>query len=625
MMPVSCLQRTLAQVALLCAAGMPFLLAGLPARTLAESFDPPRGALAGFVRSAPRHVDVAPAVDLVVELQPKDRQLDALAAAVTDPASPMHRTHMTAQQFAARFGRSPAELETLASFLRAHHASDVYVSANHLVVGGYLLLDDARKALGAHFDVYERGERQIVAAVGPVTLPVSGIRAVRGVVAAYSPRLADVATLPNDFRGAWFPPVRFREGYDALAGGGGGIRIAIIEDSSDRFDLADLAPFMSGAGAGLDMLFGFQQTGSRDAGPPGDARASFGAAFGASASRVHEAPTVAAVADQGCGRDDRGQEADLDVDAALTMAPMATIDLHYDRVCVRGGEGLIAIQRALDAEPAPDIIVFPFAIGPVRGPTSQVWGPTPIPYLEAALRGIPVVVPAGDDGALGYRTIGDNVPGLVYPCVLSLVVCAGGTQLGMRSGSFDEGPWNDGVHATGGGISWDPRPAWQDAPSGFEFSRSFPAADHRMVPDVAADAGGHLEVFWHGYGLGGVGGTSESAAVVGAQIAAINAVVPRDRRITGPGDLYALARTHPEAFRRITGDNDRGYFDNTLHPKPLPPPLGFHGVLPKAPPQVKGCGPSVQADGCSVRGSAGYNAVTGLGSLKEKEASDALR
>jgi hypothetical protein len=143
-----------------------------------------------------------------------------------------------------------------------------------------------------------------------------------------------------------------------------------------------------------------------------------------------------------------------------------------------------------------------------------------------------------------------------------------------------------------------------------------------MVPDVSADASGHLEFFWKGYGLGGVSGTSESAALVGAQLATINAAVPADRHILGPGDLYALAVAHPEAFRQITGDNDRGYRDNTIRPRPLPPPLGFHGVLPTPPPRVLGCA-KVQPRGCEVR--SGYNAVTGLGSLKEQAAIAALR
>jgi hypothetical protein len=143
-----------------------------------------------------------------------------------------------------------------------------------------------------------------------------------------------------------------------------------------------------------------------------------------------------------------------------------------------------------------------------------------------------------------------------------------------------------------------------------------------MVPDLSADASGHLQVFWHDYGIGGVGGTSESAAIVGAQIAAINAAVPAAHRIAGPGDLYALARANAAAFRDVDGDNDRGYVDNTLHPRPLPLPLGYRGVLPSPPPTVVGC-TRVQPHGCAAV--SGYDAVTGLGSLKERAAIDVLQ
>ena len=600
----------------------------------ASTYDPPRGSLTGFIRGEARHVDVAPNMHVVIELEPKDRQLEDLAAAIIDPASPLHRSVLTKEQFAARFGRPPAEADALAAFLRAHGATDVYESRTHLVVSGDMSLDDAHKALGATFDVFERGPRLIVAPVGPVTLPVGNIRAVRGIVSAFEPRLADIP-LPNDFRGAWFPPTRFRDGYDAAPGGGAGMRIALIEDSSDRFDIGDLTPFMSGADSGLDMLFGFN--GSGQGGPPGGGKGhgppppqvsaadSFGTAIGADASRVHERVILPPSPDQVCGRDDRGQEAAMDVDAALTLAPLATIDVRYDRVCVRGGEGVVPLQRTLDDDPAPDVIVLPFDFGPVNGPTADAWGPIPIPLLEAAVRGIPVIVAAGDDGSLGYRVADADKPGLAYPCVLPVVICAGGTQLGLRTGLWDEGPWNDGTHATGGGISWDPRPSWQDPPARYEFSKQFGPANHRMVPDVSADASGHLEIFWHGYAVGGVGGTSESAAIVAAQIATINSAVPKAHRITGPGDLYVLARAHPDAFRHVDADNDRGYHDNTLHPKPLPPPLGYHGVLPSPPPQVLGCGPDVQSRGCDVRTEGSYNAVTGIGSLKEKSAIDALK
>ena len=229
-------------------------------------------------------------------------------------------------------------------------------------------------------------------------------------------------------------------------------------------------------------------------------------------------------------------------------------------------------------------------------------------------------MPAGDDGAYGVHEPGRDSVGFAYPCVLPVVICAGGSQLGTRSGVLDEGPWNDGVHATGGGISHDPRPSWQLAPERFEFSPGY--VKNRMVPDVAADASGHLRVYWHDYGIGGVGGTSESAAIVGAQIAAINVAVPATHRITGPGDLYKLATAAPNALRDINGDNDRGYIDNTLHPKPPPVPIGFKGVLPSPPPTVVGC-TRVQPHGCAAV--SGYDAITGIGSLKERAAIDALQ
>jgi hypothetical protein len=143
-----------------------------------------------------------------------------------------------------------------------------------------------------------------------------------------------------------------------------------------------------------------------------------------------------------------------------------------------------------------------------------------------------------------------------------------------------------------------------------------------MVPDVSADASGHLRVYWHGYGLGGVGGTSESASLIGAEIAAINSLVGPQRRLLTAGDLYALAKASPSAFREISRENDRGWKDNTLRPRRAPLPKNFRGVIPTAPPQVRGC-MEQQPDGCTVR--PGYNAVTGIGSLKEKSAVDALR
>ena len=122
--------------------------------------------------------------------------------------------------------------------------------------------------------------------------------------------------------------------------------------------------------------------------------------------------------------------------------------------------------------------------------------------------------------------------------------------------------------------------------------------------------------------MGGVGGTSESAAIVAAQLVAINGAVPEPHALLAPGDLYRLAKAHPEAFRQITGENDRRIFDNTLRPRPSPVPKDYRGIIPTPAPAVYGCKPA-QPQGCLVK--KGYNAVTGIGSIQEKAAVEALR
>ena len=148
------------------------------------------------------------------------------------------------------------------------------------------------------------------------------------------------------------------------------------------------------------------------------------------------------------------------------------------------------------------------------------------------------------------------------------MICAGGTQLGERDTIVDEAPWNDGAFATGGGISTEPRPSWQDAPGEFEFSPQF--VKNRMVPDVSADAGGHLRIFWHGYGWAASAGRARARRSSRRSWSRSTARVPENHALTTPGDLYRLAKAHPGAFRQIAGENDRRYFDNTLRPSASP-------------------------------------------------------
>jgi hypothetical protein len=546
----------------------------------------PRGALFGMHVVGPADPHVL--LHLAIELQPRG-DLDGLAAQMSDPTGPLHRSTLSADAFVARFGRV-ADERALGALLRAAGASDVEIAGDGLVAGGLLHIDQAERLFHAQWMKYTDGTRTALAPAGPLTLPFAGVRDVRGAVVATIPRLADTRPSFTYFRGDWYEPARFRTMMQAIPGGGVGERIVLLEDASDRFDVADAHRLVY----------------------------SDGAPAGASTALITERSYVFKSASGECGRDDRGQEAAIDVGAAVTMAPAAEVVVDYDDACSGGNDGTLALARAFDLDPT--VIVFPFAVGPVDTTIAERYGTTPLPQLEAVVRGIPLVVPSGDDGAYGYREAGIEKPRVIWPCVSPYVICAGGTQLGDRDGVIDEAPWNDLAYAGGGGISNEPRPAWQDAPGDYLFSPQF--VHNRIVPDVAADAAGHLRVFWHGYGIGGVGGTSESAALVGAELAAINSVVPTPKRLLTVGDLYVLAKTAPQAFRDIQRENDRGWKDNTLRPRRLPPPKNFTGLLPTPEPLVKGCAEQ-QPDGCTV--TKGFDAVTGIGSLLEAPAAAALR
>ena len=558
-------------------------------------FAPPLARLVGMHRLP--ELDAAAILRIEFELQPKDPSLERLADAVGDPFSGDFHHFLTRDAFVSRFGGSQADVDALATLLRSNGAQDVYVSANRLVVGGSLSIANAERAFHTKYATFQDGPRLAVAPTTKITLPVSDVRMVRGIVTGFSPHLAQVSTEKNtgaqsDFRGAWYDPQRFASVYDTLDGAGA--HLVLIEETADRFDPADIAMFLTGPTAPK----------------------------GANAQNVTtivdvDKPQRTAV----CERDDRGQEATLDVDAVLTIAPQAHIVVRYDDICSPGNDGSLALQRAID-DPTTNEILFPFAVAPVLENVADDFGPTPIPYLEAAVLGIPVLVPSGDDGQYGTRLPGQTKPAVTYPCVLYTVICVGGTEVGERrtGGPLDEAPWNDTLHASGGGFSTEQRPQWQNAPSEFELGPQ--SVKTRIVPDISADASGHLRVFWHKYASGGVGGTSESVAIAAAQIAAINAKVAPNKQIIVPADLYLLAKRAPQAFRDIVRDNDRGYKDNNLRIPPSPLPLDYKGILPTPAPIVYGC-PEVAPRGCEVK--RGYDAVTGIGSLLGQPALDALK
>ena len=99
---------------------------------------------------------VAQHVNLAIGLPPRNQQgLTDLIRRISDPASPDYRHYLTPQEFAARFGPSEQDYETVAAFAKAHGLTVTRRYPNRVVldVGG--AVSDIEKALHVTMRLYK--------------------------------------------------------------------------------------------------------------------------------------------------------------------------------------------------------------------------------------------------------------------------------------------------------------------------------------------------------------------------------------------------------------------------------------------------------------------------------------
>jgi kumamolisin len=185
----------------------------------------------------------------------------------------------------------------------------------------------------------------------------------------------------------------------------------------------------------------------------------------------------------------------------------------------------------------------------------------------AAMQGITVCVPSGDDGS------GCSQPGkrchVEFPSSSPFVLSVGGTMLTSQgSDEADEVVWFEppgertqrGGGSTGGGVSvLNPRPPWQT----IQVQSLNPTApDGRVVPDVSALAGPPLYfLLLDGQQLPD-GGTSAATPLWASLIARVDAALPAGKRQRFLPPLLYKAKVGQSGFRDIiTGQN-------ASHPNP---------------------------------------------------------
>ncbi len=518
----------------------------------------------------------AGAEQITVTLILRRRTDGAKMRALSEFAADANASHQrpTREQFAAAHGADPKEMAQVEAFARANGLEVVesHPGRRSVVVRG--TVDAINKAFAVQMRDFQSPRGRYRSHDGPAAVPAAIASMVEAVVGLHerpipaqhfaSASLHKTNDPPNTHP---LSPQDVARLYDFPDGDGAGETIGIYEmetrDGPAGYSAADIADTMRAFGGGLKI------------------------------------PKPIDVAVDGVGNSGVSDgETGLDITIAAAIAQGAKIAVYFAGPTPQNI--IHTLQRMIHpgaGDPQPSIISISYGWGPddpgvATGFSEQDYTQIGKLFQDAANLKITVLVSSGDSGCVIASPTQAQTS---YPASELWVTACGGTTIGNIDGlSFDEVVWNDlgggNPGATGGGVSARfPVPPYQRGLKLPKRNRTNKAG--RGVPDIAGNASansGYVQ-FINGR-RGPVGGTSAVAPLYAGLIARINANLGHPVGFLNP-TIYSLANT---AFRDIIAG-------------PSGPPDNSFG----------------RATGYPAR--SGWDACTGLGSVKGKALEDGLR
>jgi len=449
------------------------------------------------------------------------------------PESVLRGEPLSRDEFAARYGADPADLESVTQALAGHGVDVVSAdlgsrrvrvsgtrTALEAAFGTTLEWSESAAPGGATVSHWHRtGELSLPAELGGV------VTAVLGLDSRPQARANFRAVLPHAASSS-YTPVQLGAAYDFPAGTDGSGRTVAIIELGGGFEAADLATYFSSIGVA--------------------------------------APTVTAVGVDGAanqpGGDPNGADGEvaLDIEVVGGLAPGAAIVVYF---APNTDAGFVdAVAQAAHATPTPDAISISWGQSEDQW-TQQARQAMDDAFSDAVALGVTVTVAAGDDGSSDRQ--GDGKAHVDFPAASPHALACGGTRLELdASGVISaETVWNDGAGggATGGGVSDAFQlPDWQ-SPVGVEGASG--GKTGRGVPDVSAvaDPETGYKVRVDGKDMV-IGGTSAVAPLWAALVARL---VEASGRPMGLAQklLYAgaVAGSVPAGFRDVTSGSNGAY------------------------------------------------------------------
>ncbi len=465
--------------------------------------------------------------------------LDQLLAAQRDPASPDYHHWLTPEQYADRFGLSPADLARATAWLKSAGFTIEYTARarDWIAFSGTAAQVQAAFQTSVHrYNV--RGETHFAVATEPL------------IPADLKPLVATMFGL-NDFHPKPMvkPANTSGSGYSLVPGD-----LAAIYDINPLYQQGLTGTkekvVIVGQAPGADSLLSDVQQ--------------FRASYGLGPAHIE------LFSDGTPPSTDQGDqvEADLDLEWAGAIAPNATL------IYVFGTNADNSAFFAIDQDLAP-IISESFGICEAE---AQVAAPS---QYEAEAKkgnalGITWIAASGDSGAAGCdpdATVAANGLAVSLPASVPEITAVGGTEFNEGSGNYwssanssngssalsyiPEIAWNDtaingSLAATGGGVSsFYLKPSWQIGPG-------VPIDGQRDVPDIAlAAANDHdpYNIITSGQPAL-VGGTSAAAPVFAGMLALLNQHLQENGAGNINPTLYGLAVSSPAVFHDIVNNNN---------------------------------------------------------------------
>jgi hypothetical protein len=500
--------------------------------------------------------------------------IDALIAAQADPTSPRFRQWLTPEQYAARFGASPADVARTREWL-AQQGFDVGETsriATRVPFGGTVAQVQAAFQTEVHH--YEVGGHLHYAMASAPAIPAALSEVVLGLKNTH-----DFYPRPVNR-----PPSDTEPQYVGTHGDG-----LLPADWANVYDVTPLyTTGVSGTpidGTGVTIgVVGVAQVAQSDV-------SAFRTLAGLPASTV----TMTLVPGTGAatpGTQGSGSEAVLDVEWSGGIASGATI--NYVFTGANDGDvddaSYYAIEQNLASVLSESWGSCELGLTPADADITQVYG------SAANVLGITYVAAEGDTGADGCGGTGTSGGGLyvgipaAYPGVTavggsefpagSIAYGSNGTATGYGAG---EGVWNDGDNPSSdlaqgsGGISVVfTRPSYQSAVPTCSIVGSLPVSGvdpttMREVPDIALTASPVNDPYFiectrdsTTHDCGGTGGTPHVSATGGTScgtpsfagvVALLDQIVGGRLGNVNPL-LYALNASTPAAFHDITAGNN---------------------------------------------------------------------